>query len=203
MSTKYYLRVGACQPAPGLICLLRPNTTSINSQALFLVAVQWQIFILRRRMSSSNHGHAPTAVMMGEGVAGKANSLARRSSHQKPHTSNSPGRPTLPLSPSSWWVTCLHPGILAKITHQVRHQRDERPAQTTAALVPTTNYPPTPANIRPRCACRSFKLVGACLVLTFLGTRPMGNGSSLDPWYRSSICEHARTPWTRFRPILS
>lgn len=117
-----------CQPAPRLLCLLRPNTTCINSHALSLVAGQLQVFILRRRMPSSNHGHAPTAVVMRKGSGGKANSLTRRSSHQKPHPSNSLGRPTLPLSPSSERVTSLDPGILAKITHQVRHQRDERPS---------------------------------------------------------------------------
>lgn len=144
-----------CQPAPRLTHLLASSQHGIHQQPCSFscckaVARQLQVFIFCRRMPSSNHDHAPTAVVMRKGSGGKANSLTRRSSHQKPHTSNSLGRPTLPLSPSSQWVTSLHPGILAKITHQVRHQRDERPAQTTAArrTRPRPNYTtrlPTPA----------------------------------------------------------
>lgn len=123
-----------------------------------------------------------------KGVAGKANSLTRRSSLPRPHTSNSPVGPTLPLSLSSEFVSphatlapCLYPGIPAQITQQVRHQRDDRPTLTIAARrsapPPPKSQPPdrpTPANIRPRPACRSFELVGACLVLTFPGRPPCG-----------------------------
>lgn len=120
---------------------------------------------------------------------------------EQPHTSQQPpkaphlkqpGRPTLSPSPSSEWVSpaatlqsYLYPGIMAKITHQVRHQRDDRPTQTTALrrTRPGPNYlpPPTPANIRPRCACRSFELVGACLVLTFSGHPPRGKRILIGP----------------------
>lgn len=168
----------------------------------FLLQGQLQSFTLRRRMPSKFKSRSC--------ADGSRDAKGVRRKSEQPRTSQQP-----PSAPHLKQSREANPAAVALFSVGDRPsplaswQRSHIKCDTNETSGPRPNYQTTNtrANIRPRCACRSFKLVGACLVLTFPGHPPCGKriliGSSLDPWYRSSICEHARAPRARFRPIPS
>lgn len=142
----------------------------------------------------------PPALDEEKGALGKANCLRRRSSHQMPHTSNSPGQPEPPRSNPTTLATQplpRHPGRHhTQSATPTRRPTNSSHCRTPHAAPPSSQPHSTttvvPANTRPRCACRSFKLVGACLVLTIPGHPPLWE---TDPhWIRGTGRRSANTP---------
>ena len=175
--------------------------------------------------------HAPPAVVLVV-LVGRGSPEKRPASHvaaatREPHASNSPGMPTLsPPSPpgppgrvsNASNPTLPYPTLPCHATSTpaswLRSDTKCDTNETTGQLRPLphgappssqlTNSQQHPANIRPRRACRSFKLVGACLVLTFPGHPPCGKRiliGSVVPLVDLRTREHhgaaANTLWTK------